>query len=79
MRLDTLESGDRFTLPSLDKTGTLVSLGPMGARVRYGTSHIVVRERGTDATLAEFDAPGRVVTISAGTEVESTNDVENLL
>lgn len=73
MKLHTLPPGSRFKYPDCGKTAILLSVGPGGARVKFDDSGRTVAfavDRG-DGTNDEvtFDAPGKAVLVSAGSDV----------
>ena len=70
MRLDSLTPGARFRLPFCGKTGVVVSVGVGGTRVKYDAASRKVHIDQADG-FVEFEAPGRPVLISSGTEVEA--------
>lgn len=66
-----LEPGLAFRLPYSGKSGVVVGHGNSGSRVKYdGSDRKVKLESSRTGQSVEFDAPGRVVIISSGTEVE---------
>lgn len=70
-KLSELAPTRRFRLPHTGRTGVVLAHGEMGSSVRYDNSarHVKGTSKRTDQTF-EFEAPGRVVIISGGTEVE---------
>lgn len=68
MKLERLDPGDRFAIPSLDLTGTLVRLTPGSATVQYdGSVEVVIQLADSDPKT--FQRHKRSTTISRGTEV----------
>jgi len=71
MKIRDLAPGTRFRYPSLDKTATLLSLGPGGARIKYASDARQVRIMGAyTGDIIEFEAPGRPVVVSDDSDVE---------
>lgn len=68
--LAELEPGRTFRLPYSGKSGVVVGHGNSGSRVKYDGSDRKVRLDRRTGQSVEFDAAGRVVIISSGTEVE---------
>lgn len=73
MKLGDLEPGQRFRLNYNGQTGALVSVGTGGSRVLYDSAQRKVEftAKSGDEVVAEvaFEAPGRPILISSGTEV----------
>jgi hypothetical protein len=71
MKLADVPPGSRIRFPHCGKTGVLVSVGLMGARIIYDGSarqvQIKVTSTGDDVS---FEAPGKPLTVSSGSEVE---------
>ena len=74
MKLRDLAPGTRFRFPDCGKTGTLVGLGQMGARVKYHGSErqVEFQAKSGDEVVADvaFIAPGAVVIVSDYSDVE---------
>jgi hypothetical protein len=70
MYLEDLRPGERFALAGMpERTGTLVSLSPGAALVRYdGGKRVSLVDARTDQAVT-FDSPNRPVTVSRTTEV----------
>jgi hypothetical protein len=74
--IENLEPGTRFYLAGIpERTGTLLSLSPGAALVRYDGRgrHVVIYDLRTDSGRA-FDVPGRPITISRSTAVCLMNE-----
>jgi hypothetical protein len=69
MRLDSLDVGARFILPSLSLEGILLSVNAGSVTVKYDRVTPVAMENGV-----KFDRPSSRTTISRATEVEVTHD-----
>lgn len=70
MKLERLEVGDRFTIPSLGFTGTLLNLSPGAALVKYdGGVDVVIKGEADDDKPTTFRRAHKPITISRGTEV----------
>jgi hypothetical protein len=63
-----LELGTRFQYPESGKTATLISLGQVGARIKFDNENRHV-EINTELAEADFVAPGRPVLVSDGSDV----------
>ncbi len=75
MKLRDMKPGDRFRLPDSGRTGVLVSLGAMAARVIYdgAARQVAFTARNADeSTDVSFEKPGGVVLISDHTEGDVT-------
>jgi hypothetical protein len=71
--LEDLEVGRRFRLPDCGKTGTLVGIGPAGARVKYDGEDRTVEipeDEDTGRKGVRFTSSSRAVVISARCLVE---------
>lgn len=68
MKLDRLAVGDRFAIPALGLTGTLLNLSPGAALVKYDGGVDVVIEVVGDQPKT-FKRTHKPLTISRGTEV----------
>jgi len=65
--IHTLEPGQRFVLPALQKKGTLISLGPSSAYVAYDV-HRMTKFKTGDGKRVSFQKAEKV-NISLGTMV----------
>lgn len=69
MKLADLAPGTRFRYPDCGKTAILLSVTPGGARVKYDDSGRTVAFKSGEGDDVTFDAPGKAVVVSAGTDV----------
>lgn len=76
MKLADLPLGSRFRYPDCGKTGVLLSVGAGGARIVYDDSGRKTAFKTGDGDDVTFDAPGKAVVVSAGSEVEALPNVE---
>lgn len=75
MMLSALTPGSRFRLPYCGKTGTLLSIGESGARVKYDSAarQVEFQAKSGDEIVADvaFEAPGKPILISSACDVEA--------
>lgn len=69
MRLSDLPPGSRFQYPGSGKSAILLSVGACGARIVYDDSGRKVAFQSGEGDEVAFDAPGKPVLVSAGSDV----------
>lgn len=69
MILSSLPLGTRFRYPDSGKTAVLLSVSPGGARIKFDHSGRTKSFKTAEGDDVTFDAPGKAVIVSAGSDV----------
>jgi len=78
MKLSELAPGSRFRYPDCGRSALLLGIGAGGARIVYDDSQRKVAFKTSAEDDVTFDAPGRAVMVSAGTDVILTEAPANV-